>query len=109
MRLRIGYVETLPRGCPSWLREGLSSTTPSGRLQAQLLASTAELERARHRLGVRAMVAARVSRDLRSAIEGAPAYFDSHAEPTSPRDLLHHLRAVAQTQPLFPIAKATTA
>ena len=36
------------------------------------------------------MVAVRVSPDLRPAIVGAPAYFDSHAKPTSPRDVLHH-------------------
>ena len=36
------------------------------------------------------MVAVRVSPDLRPAIVGARAYFDSHPRPTSPRDLLHH-------------------
>jgi hypothetical protein len=36
------------------------------------------------------MVAVRVSPDLRPAIVGAPAYFDSHPKPTSPRDLLKH-------------------
>ena len=36
------------------------------------------------------MVAVRVSPDLRPAIVAAPAYFDSHAKPTSPRDLLNH-------------------
>ena len=36
------------------------------------------------------MVAVRVSPDLRPAIVGAPAYFDSHAKPTSPRDVLNH-------------------
>jgi DNA-binding transcriptional LysR family regulator len=36
------------------------------------------------------MVAVRVSPDLRPAIAGAPAYFDSHAKPASPRDLLDH-------------------
>ncbi len=36
------------------------------------------------------MVAVRVSPDLRPAIVGAPAYFDSHPKPTSPRDLLNH-------------------
>jgi hypothetical protein len=30
----------------------------------------------------------RVSPDLRPAIVGAPAYFESHAKPESPRDLL---------------------
>jgi DNA-binding transcriptional LysR family regulator len=32
----------------------------------------------------------RVSPDLRPAIIGAPAYFESHAKPASPRDLLQH-------------------
>jgi DNA-binding transcriptional LysR family regulator len=36
------------------------------------------------------MVAVRVSPDLRPAIVGAPAYFESHATPASPRDLLQH-------------------
>ena len=36
------------------------------------------------------MVAVRVSPDLRPAVVGARAYFDSHPKPTSPRDLLHH-------------------
>jgi DNA-binding transcriptional LysR family regulator len=36
------------------------------------------------------MVAVRVSADLRPAIVGAPAYFESHAKPASPRDLLQH-------------------
>src|SRR5688500_3003086 len=36
------------------------------------------------------MVEVRVSPDLRPAIVGARAYFDSHAKPTSPRDLLDH-------------------
>jgi DNA-binding transcriptional LysR family regulator len=36
------------------------------------------------------MVAVRVSPDLRPAIVGAPAYFESHAKPASPRDLLQH-------------------
>src|SRR5688572_18204413 len=36
------------------------------------------------------MVAVRVSPDLRPAVVGARAYFDSHAKPTSPRDLLNH-------------------
>jgi DNA-binding transcriptional LysR family regulator len=36
------------------------------------------------------MVAVRVSPDLTPAIVGAPAYFESHAKPTSPRDLLQH-------------------
>lgn len=36
------------------------------------------------------MVAVRVSPDLRPAIVGAPAYFDVHPRPASPRDLLHH-------------------
>jgi DNA-binding transcriptional LysR family regulator len=36
------------------------------------------------------MVTVRVSPDLRPAIVGAPAYFDSHPKPTSPRDLLRH-------------------
>src|SRR5688500_15750566 len=36
------------------------------------------------------MVEVRVSPDLRPAIVGARAYFDSHAKPTSPRDLLNH-------------------
>lgn len=36
------------------------------------------------------MVAVRVSPDLRPAIVGAPAYFDAHPKPTSPRDVLHH-------------------
>lgn len=36
------------------------------------------------------MVAVRVSPDLRPAIVATPAYFESHARPTSPRDLLDH-------------------
>jgi DNA-binding transcriptional LysR family regulator len=36
------------------------------------------------------MVAVRVSPDLTPAIVGAPAYFESHAKPASPRDLLQH-------------------
>jgi DNA-binding transcriptional LysR family regulator len=36
------------------------------------------------------MVAVRVSPDLRPAIIGAPAYFETHPKPTSPRDLLQH-------------------
>ena len=36
------------------------------------------------------MIAVRVSPDLRPAIVAAPAYFASHAKPTSPRDLLDH-------------------
>jgi len=36
------------------------------------------------------MVAVRVSQDLRPAIVSAPAYFDSHPKPTSPRDVLNH-------------------
>ena len=36
------------------------------------------------------MVAVRVSPDLRPAVVGARAYFESHPKPTSPRDLLNH-------------------
>jgi DNA-binding transcriptional LysR family regulator len=36
------------------------------------------------------MVAIRVSPDHRPAIVGAPSYFESHAPPKSPRDLLQH-------------------
>jgi DNA-binding transcriptional LysR family regulator len=36
------------------------------------------------------IVAVRVSPDLTPAIVGAPAYFESHAKPASPRDLLQH-------------------
>jgi DNA-binding transcriptional LysR family regulator len=36
------------------------------------------------------MVAVRVSPDLRPAVVGAPAYFDSHPKPSAPRDLLNH-------------------
>jgi DNA-binding transcriptional LysR family regulator len=36
------------------------------------------------------MVAVRVSPDLRPAIVGAPAYFETHAKPATPRDLLQH-------------------
>ena len=36
------------------------------------------------------MVAVRVSPDLRPAVVGAPAYFDVHAKPTAPRDVLQH-------------------
>ena len=36
------------------------------------------------------MVAVRVSPDIRPAVVAAPAYFDSHLKPTSPRDLLDH-------------------
>jgi DNA-binding transcriptional LysR family regulator len=38
----------------------------------------------------RDMIAVRVSRDHRPAIVGAPAYFESHSKPKSPRDLLSH-------------------
>lgn len=38
----------------------------------------------------RDMVAIRVSPDLRPAIVSSPRYFESHARPTSPRDLLNH-------------------
>jgi DNA-binding transcriptional LysR family regulator len=36
------------------------------------------------------MVAVRVSPDHRAAIVGSPSYFESHAAPRSPRDLLQH-------------------
>jgi DNA-binding transcriptional LysR family regulator len=36
------------------------------------------------------MVAVRVSPDIRHAIVAAPAYFNAHPAPTSPRDLLQH-------------------
>ncbi|HXI21020.1 MAG TPA: LysR substrate-binding domain-containing protein, partial [Gemmatimonadales bacterium] len=36
------------------------------------------------------MKAVRVSPDLRPAIVGSPTYFDAHARPRSPRDLLDH-------------------
>jgi DNA-binding transcriptional LysR family regulator len=36
------------------------------------------------------MVAVRVSPDIQHAIVGAPSYFESHAKPTAPRDLLNH-------------------
>ena len=36
------------------------------------------------------MVAVRVSPDLRPAVVGAPAYFESHPKPASPRDVLSH-------------------
>ena len=36
------------------------------------------------------MVAVRVSPDLRPAIVGAPTYFELHARPTAPRDVLQH-------------------
>jgi DNA-binding transcriptional LysR family regulator len=36
------------------------------------------------------MVAVRVSPDLRPAIVGAPAYFETRAKPATPRDLLQH-------------------
>jgi len=36
------------------------------------------------------MAAVRVSRDLRAAIVGSPAYFESHPKPASPRELLSH-------------------
>src|SRR3954463_9225693 len=36
------------------------------------------------------MVAVRVSPDLRPAVVGAPAYFDSHPKPIAPRDVLNH-------------------
>jgi DNA-binding transcriptional LysR family regulator len=59
--------------------------------------SRVELVSARYDAGIqfgeyiaRDMVAVRVSPDLRPAIVGAPAYFDSHPKPTSPRDLLNH-------------------
>jgi DNA-binding transcriptional LysR family regulator len=37
------------------------------------------------------MVAVRVSPDHHPAIVGSPSYFESHAKPASPRDLLQHL------------------
>jgi DNA-binding transcriptional LysR family regulator len=36
------------------------------------------------------MVAVRVSRDQRAAVVGSPRYFESHAAPASPRDLVRH-------------------
>jgi DNA-binding transcriptional LysR family regulator len=36
------------------------------------------------------MVAVRVSPDLRPAVVGSPAYFDSHPKPASPRELVNH-------------------
>jgi DNA-binding transcriptional LysR family regulator len=36
------------------------------------------------------MIAVRVSQDQRPAIVGSPAYFESHAKPRSPRDLIRH-------------------
>ena len=36
------------------------------------------------------MIAVRVSPDHRPAIVGSPAYFESHAKPKTPRDLLQH-------------------
>lgn len=36
------------------------------------------------------MIAVRVSQDQRPAIVGAPAYFESHPKPRSPRDLIRH-------------------
>jgi DNA-binding transcriptional LysR family regulator len=36
------------------------------------------------------MIAVRVSPDQRPAIVGSPAYFESHATPRSPRDLIRH-------------------
>jgi DNA-binding transcriptional LysR family regulator len=36
------------------------------------------------------MIAIRVSQDQRPAIVGSPAYFESHAKPRSPRDLIRH-------------------
>jgi DNA-binding transcriptional LysR family regulator len=38
----------------------------------------------------RDMIAVRVSAAQRAAIVGAPAYFDAHPKPTSPRDLTKH-------------------
>jgi DNA-binding transcriptional LysR family regulator len=38
----------------------------------------------------RDMIAVRVSADQRAAIVGAPAYFDAHPKPKSPRDLTQH-------------------
>lgn len=36
------------------------------------------------------MIAVRVSSDQRPAIVGSPSYFESHAKPRSPRDLIRH-------------------
>jgi DNA-binding transcriptional LysR family regulator len=36
------------------------------------------------------MVAVRIGPDQRFAVVGAPAYFDAHAQPRSPRDLIAH-------------------
>jgi DNA-binding transcriptional LysR family regulator len=36
------------------------------------------------------MIAVRVSPDQRPAIVGSPSYFESHAKPKSPRDLIRH-------------------
>jgi len=36
------------------------------------------------------MIAVRVSPDQRPAIVGSPSYFESHAKPRSPRDLIRH-------------------
>jgi DNA-binding transcriptional LysR family regulator len=36
------------------------------------------------------MIAVRVSKDLRAAIAGSPAYFESHPKPKAPPDLMSH-------------------
>ena len=36
------------------------------------------------------MIAVRVSKDIRAAIVGSPAYFKSHPKPKAPRDLMSH-------------------
>ena len=36
------------------------------------------------------MIAVRVSQDLRAAVVGSPAYFNSHPKPKTPRDLMSH-------------------
>jgi DNA-binding transcriptional LysR family regulator len=36
------------------------------------------------------MIAVRVSKDLRAAVVGSPAYFKSHPRPKAPRDLMSH-------------------
>lgn len=38
----------------------------------------------------RDMIAVRISPDIPMAIVGAPAYFDAHPAPRTPRDLLDH-------------------
>jgi DNA-binding transcriptional LysR family regulator len=73
--------------CP-WRRPG--RTSRARRLRIPRLRAAGEIEPVDAAAGDRRRRTVRVSPDLRPAIVGAPAYFESLAKPASPRDLLQH-------------------